>query len=420
MSAIHPGFHRIDGELYAEQVALGDLAARFGTPLFVYSRAHLESCWRAYDQAFGRIPHHIHYAVKANANLGVLSCLARLGSGFDIVSGGELCRVLAAGGSADAIVFSGVGKTRAELRQALSADIGCFNVESRQELRRLSAEAQSLGKCAPIALRVNPDVDARTHPYISTGLRENKFGIDIRQARDSYALARDLPAIDPIGIACHIGSQLTSVDPLLDAARRVLALIDDLASDGIRLKRLDLGGGLGIRYHNEQPPAIDAYIQALTPLIHDRDLTIAVEPGRSVVGNAGLLITRVEYLKRNGDKEFAIVDAAMNDLPRPALYDAYHAIEPISTVDANRDRRRLDVVGPVCESGDFLARDRELAVQQGELLAVRSAGAYAFAMASNYNSRPRAAEVMVDGERVHLVRRRESLCDLLQGEAVVG
>ena len=419
MSTARPGFRRLDGNLYAENIALADLANRFGTPLFVYSRAYLESCWQAYDHAFGNMPHTICYAVKANANLGVLSCLARLGSGFDIVSGGELGRVLAAGGKAEAIVFSGVGKTREEMRQALSAGIGCFNVESAQELRRLDAEAQALGKRAPIALRVNPDVDAQTHPYIATGLRNNKFGIDIQHARETYALARDLPAIEPIGVACHIGSQLTSVTPLLDAAQRVLSLIDDLAADGIRLNHLDLGGGLGIRYHDEQPPAIAEYITALTPLIRHRKLTIAVEPGRSIVGNAGMLLTRVEYLKRNGDKQFAIVDAAMNDLPRPALYDAHHVIEPVSPPPANRNRQRLDIVGPICESGDFLARDRELAIQEGELLAIHSAGAYAFAMASNYNSRCRAAEVMVDGQHVHLVRRRESLYDLLQAEAVV-
>lgn len=403
-----------NGELHAEGVALSRIAADFGTPCYVYSRAAITDAFQRYDRAFGSRPHLVCYAAKANSNLAVLNLLARLGSGFDIVSGGELARVIAAGGDPAKVVFSGVGKTEAEMRQALAANIRCFNVESESELARLDRVAGEMGRKARVSFRVNPDVDAKTHPYISTGLKENKFGVPFDQAMRIYLDARRLANIEIAGIDCHIGSQLTEVAPFLDAFRKVLALVDALADEGIRLAHLDLGGGLGIRYSNEAPPSPDQYVAGLLEVVGDRPQEILLEPGRSIVGNAGLLLTRVEYLKHGDARNFAIVDAAMNDLMRPALYDAWHDVVPV--VAARAPRRRYEVVGPVCESGDFLARERDLALQEGQLLAVLSAGAYGMAMSSNYNTRPRAAEVMVDGEQAHLVRARESVESLFAEE----
>lgn len=404
-----------DGQLFAEDVPLEDLAARFGTPTYVYSRATLERHWHAFDDALAGRPHLICYAVKANSNLAVLNLFARLGSGFDIVSGGELERVLKAGGDPGKIVFSGVGKGAAEMRRALAVGIRCFNVESEPELERLNAVAGELGVRAPVSLRVNPDVDAGTHPYISTGLKENKFGIDITHAEAVYVRAVGLPHLDVIGVDCHIGSQLTQVTPFVDAVVRVLALLDRLTGRGIAVRHLDLGGGLGIRYRDEQPPTPRDYLAPILAAIGDRDVEILLEPGRAIVGNAGVLLTRVEYLKHTGHKDFAIIDAAMNDLLRPALYDAWHAIVPLRP-RTDRAPRTYDLVGPVCETGDFLGKDRALALAPDDLLAVRSAGAYGFSMSSNYNSRPRAAEVMVDGNQAHTVRERETLDDLWRGE----
>lgn len=404
-----------DGQLFAEDVPLEDLAARFGTPTYVYSRATLERHWHAFDDALAGRPHLICYAVKANSNLAVLNLFARLGSGFDIVSGGELERVLKAGGDPGKIVFSGVGKGTVEMRRALEVGIRCFNVESEPELERLNAVAGELGVRAPVSLRVNPDVDAGTHPYISTGLKENKFGIDITHAEAVYVRAVGLPHLDVIGVDCHIGSQLTQVTPFVDAVVRVLALLDRLTGRGIAVRHLDLGGGLGIRYRDEQPPTPRDYLAPILAAIGDRDVEILLEPGRAIVGNAGVLLTRVEYLKHTGHKDFAIIDAAMNDLLRPALYDAWHAIVPVRP-RTDRAPRTYDLVGPVCETGDFLGKDRALALAPDDLLAVRSAGAYGFSMSSNYNSRPRAAEVMVDGNQAHTVRERETLDDLWRGE----
>jgi len=411
-------FNYRDGRLFAEDVPLEDIAARFGTPTYVYSRATLERHWRAFDTALAGRPHLICYAVKANSNLAVLNLFARLGSGFDIVSGGELERVLQAGGEPGKIVFSGVGKSAAEMRRALEAGIRCFNVESEPELDRLNEVAGRLGVHAPVSLRVNPDVDAGTHPYISTGLKENKFGIDIAIADEVYARAAALPHLDVIGVDCHIGSQLTQVTPFVDALARVLALVDRLAARGIAVRHLDLGGGLGIRYRDEQPPEPHDYLAPILAAIGDRAVEIMLEPGRAIVGNAGVLLTRVEYLKHTAHKDFAIIDAAMNDLLRPALYGAWQAIVPLRP-RTDRAPRTYDVVGPVCETGDFLGKDRELALAPGDLLAVRSAGAYGFSMSSNYNSRPRAAEVMVDGGQIHSVRARETLDDLWRGEQVL-
>ena len=408
-------FEYRDGALYAEHVPLADIAAQFGTPCYVYSRATLERHWRAFDRAFGEQPHLVCYAVKANSNLALLNLMARLGSGFDIVSVGELERVLAAGGDPGKIVFSGVGKREDELRRALEVGIRCFNVEVPGELDRLNRLAGELGRTAPVSLRVNPDVDARTHPYISTGLRENKFGIDIEEARACYRRAADLPHLAVVGIDCHIGSQLTETTPFIDALDRVLHLAGQLREDGIAIHHLDIGGGLGIRYRDEQPPEPDEYAAALSERLRGTDYEILMEPGRAIVGNAGILLTRVEYLKSNRIKHFAIVDAAMNDLIRPALYEAWQAILPVQPSDQH-PTRCYDIVGPVCETGDFLGKDRELALAEGDLLAVRSAGAYGFSMASNYNSRPRPAEVMVDGDQARLVRKREDLSDLYRGE----
>ncbi|HEY5790982.1 MAG TPA: diaminopimelate decarboxylase [Gammaproteobacteria bacterium] len=407
-------FSRRDGRLYAEDVPLERIAEQFGTPCYVYSRATLERHWRAFDSALAGLPHLVCYAVKANSNLAVLDVLARLGSGFDIVSGGELERVLRAGGDPRKVVFSGVGKRADELAAALAAGIRCFNVESAAELERLDAVAAAAGTRAPVSLRVNPDVDAGTHPYIATGLRENKFGIDVEAAYALYLHAAALEHVQVSGIDCHIGSQLTGLAPFTDALARVLSLVDRLAGAGIRLEHLDLGGGLGIRYRDEVPPEPAAYVAALRPLLAGRELELLLEPGRAIVGNAGVLLTRVEYLKEAPERAFAIVDAAMNDLIRPALYQAWMAIEPVLPRAAAP--RLYDVVGPVCETGDFLGKERELALQPGDLLAVRGAGAYGFAMSSNYNTRPRAAEVLVDGQRTHLARARETLDDLMRGE----
>ena len=398
-----------------EGVALEEIAARVGTPVFVYSRLAIENAWLEYDRALDGVAHRICYAVKANSNLAVLDVLARLGAGFDIVSGGELARVLAVGADGSRIVFSGVGKLEHEIRAALEAGIGCFNVESEAELDRIAAVAESSGSRARISLRVNPDVDPGTHPYIATGLGESKFGIPIAEAPAIYAKADAMPSISVHGVDCHIGSQLSSIEPYLDALDRVLALIDTLARTGIAIRHLNLGGGLGIRYRDESPPAPSALAGAIVERIEGRDLTLVLEPGRSIAGNAGLLLTRVHYIKRNGEKRFAIVDAAMNDLIRPALYGAWQEIAAVSPRD--RPGELHDIVGPVCESGDFLGHDRNLALDPGDLLAVHSAGAYGFVMSSNYNTRPRAAEVMVDGDRFHIVRRRETVEALFADES---
>lgn len=406
-----------DGQLFAEGVALSALAQRFGTPTYVYSRAHIEAQYRAYADALSGMPHLVCFAVKANSNLGVLNVLARLGAGFDIVSRGELERVLAAGGQPERIVFSGVGKTRDDMRRALEVGVHCFNVESTDELERLQLVAAELGVIAPVSLRVNPDVDAGTHPYISTGLKENKFGIAIADAEAVYARADALSHLEVVGVDCHIGSQLTTLPPFLDALDRLLALIDRLAVRGIRIRHLDLGGGLGVRYRDEQPPLAGDYIKAVRQRIEGRDLALVFEPGRSIVANAGLLLTRVEYLKHTEHKDFAIVDAAMNDLIRPALYQAWMDVVPVQP--RNGEVRHYDIVGPICETGDFLAKERPLALAEGDLLAVRSAGAYGFVMSSNYNTRGRAAEVLVDGDQAFEVRRRESVQELYAGESLL-
>jgi len=406
-----------DGRLFAEQIDLERLAATYGTPLYVYSRATLERHWHAFDRALKGRPHLICYAVKANSNLALLALLARLGSGFDIVSGGELERVMKAGGDPARVLFSGVGKTQAEIEQALAAGIRCFNVESEAELRRIDDIARTHGVRAPVSLRVNPDVDAGTHPYISTGLKENKFGIDVDNAFRLYREARDLAGIHITGIDCHIGSQLTDTRPFVDALDRVLSLCDRLAAADVGIEHLDLGGGLGVRYRDERPPEPAAYIQSILERLGDRPYALLLEPGRAIVANAGVLLTRVEYLKTGGARNFAIVDAAMNDLLRPALYQAWQAIVPVRPREAD-GALEYDVVGPVCETGDFLGKQRPLNLHAGDLLAVRSAGAYGFSMSSNYNSRPRAAEVLVDGDRSHLIRRREQFEDLIRGEQI--
>ncbi len=406
-----------DGALCAESVSLARLAQEYGTPLYVYSRAALEANYQAFDAALAGLPHLVCYAVKANSNLGVLSVLALQNAGFDIVSLGELERVLRVGGDPSRIVFSGVGKRPDKMARALDIGIRCFNVESESELARLNELAQQRGVRAPVSLRVNPDVDARTHPYIATGLKENKFGIDIAQAERVYRAAAEMPGIEVAGVDCHIGSQLTTLRPFVDALRRVLVLVDRLQNTGIALKHIDLGGGLGVRYMDENPPAPADYGRTLRTTLVDRNLELLIEPGRAIVGNAGVLLTKVEYLKLNSHKNFAIVDAGMNDLLRPALYGAWQAIEPVQP-RADETARSYDVVGPVCETGDWLGKNRELAIHEGDLLAIRGAGAYGFAMSSQYNTRPRAAEVLVDGERYHLVRERETLDDLMRGESL--
>jgi diaminopimelate decarboxylase len=396
---------------------LSVIAERFGTPTYVYSRAHIEAQYRAYADALSGMPHLVCFAVKANSNLGVLNVLARLGSGFDIVSRGELERVLAAGGQADKIVFSGVGKTRDDMRRALEVGVHCFNVESTDELERLQIVAAEMGVRAPVSLRVNPDVDAGTHPYISTGLKENKFGIAIADAEDVYIRAAQLPNLEVVGVDCHIGSQLTTLEPFIDALDRLLALVDRLGDCGILLRHIDLGGGLGVRYRDEEPPLASDYIKAVRERLDGRDLSLVFEPGRFIVANAGVLLTQVEYLKHTEHKDFAIVDAAMNDLIRPALYQAWMdvtAVRPRETA-----ARTYDIVGPICETGDFLAKGRELALAEGDLLAVHSAGAYGFVMSSNYNTRGRAAEVLVDGAQAFEVRRRETVAELFAGESLL-
>lgn len=408
--------HR-DGQLFAEGVALSAIAERFGTPTYVYSRAHIEAQYRAYADALQGIEHLVCFAVKANSNLGVLNVLARIGAGFDIVSRGELERVLAAGGQPQKIVFSGVGKSRDDMRRALEVGVHCFNVESTDELGRLQQIAAELNVQAPISLRVNPDVDAGTHPYISTGLKENKFGIAISDAEAVYARAAALPNLQILGVDCHIGSQLTTLPPFLDALDRLLALIDRLATRDIHIRHLDLGGGLGVQYRDEQPPLAGDYIAAVRERIAGRALALVFEPGRSIVANAGVLLTRVEYLKHTEHKDFAIVDAAMNDLIRPALYQAWMDVVAVQPRDAVA--RPYDIVGPICETGDFLAKDRELALAEGDLLAICSAGAYGFVMSSNYNTRGRAAEVLVDGAQSFEVRRRETVQELFAGESLL-
>ena len=408
-------FNYQNNELYAEAVAVQDIVATYDSPCYIYSRATLERHWKAFDLAFGDQAHLICYAVKANSNIALLNLLARLGSGFDIVSLGELERVMAAGGDAKKIVFSGVGKREDEILAALKIGIRCFNIEVSDELDRINRLAEQLGVIAPVSFRVNPDVDANTHPYISTGLKENKFGIDIEQALTEYRRAATLPHINVIGIDCHIGSQLTETRPFLDALDKILDLVAVLKADGIHLHHLDLGGGLGIRYNEEEPPEPADYIAAVLKRLGKTDFEILLEPGRAIVGNAGILVTQVEYLKPTAHKNFAIVDAAMNDLVRPSLYNAWQEIIPVNQ-QSNAPEQVWDIVGPVCETGDFLGKDRALKLSQGDLLAIRSSGAYGFSMSSNYNSRPRVAEVMVDGDQVYLVRERESIAQLLAGE----
>jgi len=412
-----------DRQLFAEGVPIVAIAEQVGTPCYIYSRAAIEARYRSFDAAFGARAHQVCYAVKANSSLALLNVLARLGAGFDIVSGGELERVRRAGGDPARVVFSGVGKSREEMKSALAAGIGCFNVESEAELEQLNEVAGESGKRAPVALRVNPDVDPATHPYISTGLKESKFGVPIERALAVYQRAQALAHLRITGVACHIGSQLTDMTPFIDALERVVELVGELGDAGIELEHLDLGGGLGINYRDEVPLEPDDYVLAILNRLQGlgsryQRLRLLIEPGRAIVGNAGVLLTRVLYLKLGAARNFAIVDAAMNDLMRPALYDAWHDIAPVK-VDAPRTLRVYDVVGPVCESGDFLGRNRELGVEAGDLLVVASAGAYGMAMSSNYNTRPRAAEVMVDGERFHVVRRRETLDDLLAPESLL-
>ena len=412
-------FQYKNNQLMAENLPVKQLAEQFGTPLYVYSRATLERHWHAFNNAFGEHPHLVCFAVKSNPNIAILNVMAKLGSGFDIVSQGELERVLAAGGDAAKVVFSGVAKSHQEIARALEVNIRCFNVESEAELLRINQIAGEMGKIAPISLRVNPDVDAHTHPYISTGLKENKFGVSVEQAREVYKLAATLPNIKIIGMDCHIGSQLTELQPFLDAVDRLIVLMEQLKQDGIRLKHLDLGGGLGVTYTDETPPHPTEYAKALwEKLSAFSELEIIVEPGRAITANAGILVTKVEYLKSNESRNFAIVDAGMNDMIRPALYQAYMNILEIDRTLA-REEKMYDVVGPICETSDFLGKQRKLAIAEGDYLAQRSAGAYGASMSSNYNSRPRTAEVMVDGDKAHLIRRREALNELWQLESLL-
>ena len=405
-------------QLYVEDLPVKQLAEEFGTPLYIYSRATLERHWHAFDSALGEHPHLICYAVKANSNIGILNVMAKLGSGFDIVSQGELERVLAAGGEASKVVFSGVAKSRAEIMRALEVGIRCFNVESIAELHHINQIAGEMGKIAPISLRVNPDVDAHTHPYISTGLKENKFGVSVDEAREVYKLAATLPHVRITGMDCHIGSQLTELQPFLDATDRLIRLIEQLQEDGITLKHLDLGGGLGVTYTDERPPHPSDYAAALLNKLKDyKDLEIILEPGRAIAANAGILVAKVQYLKSNESRNFAITDTGMNDMIRPALYEAYMNIIEIDRT-LEREKAIYDVVGPVCETSDFLGKQRKLAIAEGDYIAQRSAGAYGASMSSNYNSRPRTAEVLVDGNKAHLIRRRESLSELWALESI--
>ena len=405
-------------QLYVEDLPVKQLAEEFGTPLYIYSRATLERHWHAFDSALGEHPHLICYAVKANSNIGILNIMAKLGSGFDIVSQGELERVLAAGGEASKVVFSGVAKSRAEIMRALEVGIRCFNVESVAELHHINQIAGEMGKVAPISLRVNPDVDAHTHPYISTGLKENKFGVSVDEAREVYKLAATLPHVKITGMDCHIGSQLTELQPFLDATDRLIRLIEQLQEDGITLKHLDLGGGLGVTYTDETPPHPSDYAAALLNKLKGyENLEIILEPGRAITANAGILVAKVQYLKSNESRNFAITDTGMNDMIRPALYEAYMNIIEIDRT-LEREKAIYDVVGPVCETSDFLGKQRELAIAEGDYIAQRSAGAYGASMSSNYNSRPRTAEVLVDGDKAHLIRRRESLSELWALESI--
>ncbi len=413
-------FNFTDQQLHAEDVNCHKIAEQYGTPCFVYSRATIERHYRAFEDALQSRSHLICYAVKANSNLAVLNVLAKLGSGFDIVSGGELARVIQAGGDAKKVVFSGVGKSFQEINAGLDAGIKCFNVESESELKRIAEIAAARNEVAPISIRVNPNVDAGTHPYISTGLKENKFGIELEKALPLFIWAQKQPSLSVQGVDCHIGSQLTDIAPFIAALDALIVLIKQLAEEGIELGHLDLGGGLGVPYNGEVPPHPSEYAAAVVKKLSDLpNLTIIFEPGRAIMANAGILLTKVEYLKHNADKHFCIVDAAMNDLIRPALYSAWQKIEVIDQRDIIQDVKKYDVVGPICETGDFIGKDRDLSVDAGDILAVRSAGAYGFTMSSNYNSRPRVAEIMVDGDKTHLIRKRETIESLWQGESVL-
>jgi diaminopimelate decarboxylase len=411
-------FHYQNNELCVEDISLASIAATYGTPCYIYSRAAITQQWQAFDQGFSALPHLICYAVKANSNLAILNILARLGSGFDIVSGGELARVLAAGGDPKKVVFSGVGKQTSEIIAALEAGIFCFNVESAAELRRINTIAKQQKKIAPIAIRINPDVDAQTHPYISTGLKENKFGVSVADAIELFQFAHDEHYLNLKGITCHIGSQITSLAPFLAAADCVLALRTQLETLGITISHLDLGGGLGVRYDDETPPLPAEYANAICDRLADLNVTLVLEPGRAIIAKSGVLLSKVEYLKQNQDKHFAIVDAAMNDLIRPAMYQAHHDILPVQHQPVGV-RQHYDIVGPVCETSDFLAKNRDLNLSEGDVLSIMDAGAYGFAMSSNYNSRPRLAEIMVDGAHVHLIRDRETVAELWKHEHVL-
>ncbi|WGE71550.1 diaminopimelate decarboxylase [Actinobacillus equuli subsp. haemolyticus] len=412
-------FNYKNQQLFAEDVSVSGIINQYGTPAYIYSRATLERHWHAFDKAFGSHPHLICFAVKSNSNIALLNVMARLGSGFDIVSQGELERVLAAGGEPSKVVFSGVAKSHSEIQRALEVGIRCFNIESIAELHRINEVAGQLGKIAPISLRVNPDVDAHTHPYISTGLKENKFGVSVTQAREVYRLAKSLPNVKITGMDCHIGSQLTELQPFLDATDRLIVLMEQLKEDGIELHHLDLGGGLGVPYNGEEPPHPTEYAKALLEKLKGyADLEIILEPGRAITANAGILVTKVEYLKANEDRNFAIVDTGMNDMIRPALYEAYMQITEVDQ-SLVREKAVYDVVGPICETSDFLGKGRELAIEQGDLIAMRSAGAYGAAMSSTYNSRPQAVEIMVDGDQAHLIKARASFADLWRLEKLL-
>jgi diaminopimelate decarboxylase len=407
-----------DNQRIMEDVPLRAIVQQYGSPCYAYSKKAISENFLDYQQALGSRDHLICYAVKSNSNIAVLQTLANLGAGFDIVSMGELERVLMAGGDPAKVVYSGVAKTAAEMRRALEVGIHCFNVESESELKLLNKTAAEINQIAPVSLRVNPDVDAKTHPYISTGLKENKFGIDISRAHEVYQQAAQMENISVVGVDCHIGSQLTDITPFIDAMQHLLVLVDRLADSGIKLKHIDIGGGLGVRYQNENVPSLASYMQALAPLLKDRNETLVMEPGRSITANAGILLTQVQVIKKNGDKNFAIVDAAMNDMLRPALYDAWMDINAVEIVTES-EAADYDVVGPVCETGDFLGKDRTLTIAEGDYLYLSSAGAYGFTMSSNYNSRPRVAEVMIDGNKTHLIRARETIEDLVRGEQLI-
>ena len=415
---MHSSVSTQDNQRIMEDVPLRAIVQQYGSPCYAYSKKAISGNFLDYQRALGSRDHLICYAVKSNSNIAVLQTLANLGAGFDIVSVGELERVLMAGGDPAKVVYSGVAKTAAEMRRALKVGIHCFNVESESELKLLNKTAAETNQLAPVSLRVNPDVDAKTHPYISTGLKENKFGIDISRAHEVYQQAAQMDNISVVGVDCHIGSQLTDITPFIDAMQHLLVLVDRLADSGIKLKHIDIGGGLGVRYQNENVPSLASYMQALAPLLKDRSETLVMEPGRSITANAGILLTQVQVIKKNGDKNFAIVDAAMNDMLRPALYDAWMDINAVEILTES-EAADYDVVGPVCETGDFLAKDRTLAIAEGDYLYLSSAGAYGFTMSSNYNSRPRVAEVMIDGNKTHLIRARETIEDLVRGEQLI-